>query len=231
MRPRHTSPAMPKRTRLLLSSLTLLLACGAAPRPEGKPTSAATKSAPVADAPVILALGDSLTAGLGLAQSQAWPTLLQARLDGAGRKYRVVNAGVSGDTTAAGLARLDWQLSQKPAVVILELGANDGLRGLPVAEARKNLGQILARCQAAGVKVLLAGMQVPPNMGPEYSAAFRDMFPALAAEYGVPLIPFMLEGVAGRPQLNQADGIHPTAEGHVIVADTVWQHLQPLLTP
>ena len=231
MRPRHTSPAMPTRTRVLLSSLALLLACGAAPRPENKPASAATKSAPVADAPVILALGDSLTAGLGLAQSQAWPALLQARLDAAGRKYRVVNAGVSGDTTAAGLARLDWQLSQKPAVVILELGANDGLRGLPVPEAQANLGKIIARCQAAGARVLLAGMQVPPNMGPEYSAAFRDMFPALAAEYDVPLIPFLLDGVAGRPQRNQADGIHPTAEGHVVVAETVWQHLQPLLTP
>jgi acyl-CoA thioesterase-1 len=180
---------------------------------------------------VILALGDSITAGLGLAQSQAWPTLLQARLDAAGRKYRVVNAGVSGDTTAAGLARLDWQLSQKPAVVILELGANDGLRGLPVAEARKNLGKIVARCQAAGARVLLAGMQVPPNMGPEYTAAFRDMFPALAAEHDVPLIPFILDGVAGDPKLNQGDGIHPTAEGQAIVAATVWQHLQPLLTP
>ncbi|MBK7826824.1 MAG: arylesterase [Nannocystis sp.] len=231
MRPRHTSPAMPTRTRVLLSSLALLLACGAAPRPENRPASAATKSAPVADAPVILALGDSLTAGLGLAQSQAWPALLQARLDAAGRKYRVVNAGVSGDTTAAGLARLDWQLSQKPAVVILELGANDGLRGLPVADARDNLARIISRCQAAKVKVLLAGMQVPPNMGPEYSAAFRDIFPALAAEYDVPLIPFLLAGVAGDPQRNQADGIHPTAEGHVVVAATVWEHLQPLLTP
>jgi acyl-CoA thioesterase-1 len=180
---------------------------------------------------VILALGDSITAGLGLAQSQAWPTLLQARLDAAGRKYRVVNAGVSGDTTAAGLARLDWQLSQKPAIVILELGANDGLRGLPVADARKNLGEIVARCRAAGARVLLAGMQVPPNMGPEYTAAFRDMFPALAAEHDVPLIPFILDGVAGDPKLNQGDGIHPTAEGQAIVAATVWQHLQPLLTP
>ena len=226
---RHAPPA------LLLAAL---FACGpATPAPRSaeatpSPTSAtAPATAPITDAPVILALGDSLTAGLGLAQSQAWPTLLQARLDGAGRKYRVVNAGISGDTTAAGLARLDWQLSQKPVVVILELGANDGLRGLPVPEAQANLGKIIARCQAAGARVLLAGMQVPPNMGPEYSAAFRDIFPALAREYKVPLIPFMLEGVAGDPKLNQGDGIHPTAAGHVIVAETVWKHLQPLLDP
>lgn len=215
--------------QLLLAS-ALTLACGA-PAPATSRDQPATPTAPVADAPVILALGDSITAGLGLAQSQAWPALLQARLDAEGRKYRVVNAGVSGDTTAAGLARLDWQLSQKPAVVILELGANDGLRGLPVADARQNLGQILTRCKAAGARVLLAGMQVPPNMGPEYTAAFRDMFPALAAEHAVPLIPFVLDGVAGDPKLNQGDGIHPTAAGQVIVAETVWQHLQPLLTP
>ena len=222
---------MPNPPRRLLLASALVLACGGAPASAPQRSGPGTPATPVADAPVILALGDSITAGLGLAQSQAWPTLLQARLDAAGRKYRVVNAGVSGDTTAAGLARLDWQLSQKPAVVILELGANDGLRGLPVAEAKQNLGKIITRCQAAGAKVLLAGMQVPPNMGPEYTTAFRDMFPALAAEHNVPLVPFILDGVAGHQKLNQGDGIHPTAEGQAIVAETVWQHLQPLLTP
>jgi len=178
---------------------------------------------------VLLALGTSLTAGLGLAQSQAWPALLQARLDAGGYRYRVVNAGVSGDTSAGGLARLDWQLAQRPALVVLELGANDGLRGLPVAHTRANLGQIITRSKAAGAQVVLAGMQVPPNMGADYSAEFRQMYPDLAAEHGVPLIPFVLEGVAGVPALNQADGIHPTAEGQAMLAATVWAHVEPLL--
>jgi acyl-CoA thioesterase-1 len=226
---RLPSPARARRALLLLAAL---VACGGAPtQPAVRTGDVAREAAPVADAPVILALGDSLTAGLGLPQSQAWPTLLQARLNAAGRNYRVVNAGVSGDTSAAGLARLDWQLSQKPAIVVLELGANDGLRGLPVEHTRDNLAKIITRCQAAGAQVLLAGMQIPPNMGPDYTAAFRALFPALAKEYGVPLIPFLLEGVAGDATLNQADGIHPTAKGHEIVAETVWQALQPLLKP
>lgn len=209
-----------------------VFACGGAPAPgPAARAGQASPAAPVAEAPVILAFGDSITAGLGLAQAQAWPSLLQARLDAAGRKYRVVNAGVSGDTTAAGLARVDWLLSQRPAVVIVELGANDGLRGLPVAEARKNLGEVVTRCKGAGAKVLLAGMQVPPNMGVAYATEFRDMFDSLASEHGVALIPFVLEGVAGNAKLNQGDGIHPTAEGQAIVADTVWRHLEPLLDP
>ncbi len=211
------------------------LACGATPTPAREtPTAASTTpvhATPVTDAPVILTLGDSLTAGFGLAQSQAWPTLLQARLKAEGLPHRVVNAGVSGDTSAGGLARLDWQLSQKPAIVVLELGGNDGLRGMPVAHTRDNLAKIVQRCQAAGAQVLLAGMQIPPNMGPDYTSAFREMFPALAREYGVPLIPFLLVGVAGDAALNQADGIHPTAAGQVIVAETVWNSLRPLLAP
>jgi acyl-CoA thioesterase-1 len=222
-------------TTLALTTLGLTtpLACGAPP--QGQPLHADPVSAvdprvdPRAEAPVLLALGDSLTAGLGLAQSQAWPALLQTRLDAEGYRYRVVNAGVSGDTSASGLARLDWQLAQKPALVVLELGANDGLRGLPVAHTRENLAQIITRCKAAGATVVLAGMQVPPNMGTDYSAAFRQMFPDLAAAHSVPLIPFVLEGVAGDVKLNQADGIHPTAEGQVILAETIWTHLRPLL--
>lgn len=216
--------------RVLATLLLTPLACGAPPQPP--PPAATTVAGPVdphADAPVLLALGDSLTAGLGLAQSQAWPALLQARLDAEGFRYRVVNAGVSGDTSASGLARLDWQLAQKPAIVVLELGANDGLRGLPVAHTKENLAQIITRCKAAGAQVVLAGMQVPPNMGADYSAEFREMFPDLAAAHAVPLIPFVLEGVAGDAKLNQADGIHPTAEGQVILAGTIWTHLKPLL--
>ena len=217
--------------RFAALALVTLSACGAPQAPpsvERSPPVAAVD--PLADAPVLLALGDSVTAGLGLAQSQAWPALLQARQLAEGYRYRVVNAGVSGDTSAAGLARLAWQLAQKPALVVLELGANDGLRGLPVAHTRENLAQIITRSKAAGAQVVLAGMQVPPNMGADYSAAFRQMFPDLAAAHGVPLIPFVLEGVAGDPRLNQADGIHPTAEGQVILTETIWTHVRPLLT-
>lgn len=211
-------------------ALAAALACGSpAPAPAPAPAPKPTAATPVADAPVIVALGDSLTAGYGLAQSQAWPALVQARLDAEGYRYRIVNAGVSGDTSAAGLARLDWQLRQKPAILVLELGGNDGLRGLPVEHTRKNLGETIARSKAAGAAVILAGMQVPPNMGADYTEAFRAMFPALAAEHEVPLIPFLLEGVAGDPRLNQPDGIHPTAEGQKLLAETVWQTLRPLL--
>ncbi|MBA3548838.1 MAG: arylesterase [Nannocystis sp.] len=234
--PSHLLPTRVLTARLLalllVTGLTQL-ACGApqGPQPAERPAPATDRIAdPLADAPVLLALGDSLTAGLGLAQSQAWPALLQTRLLAEGYRYRVVNAGVSGDTSASGLARLDWQLAQKPAVVVLELGANDGLRGLPVAHTRENLAQIITRSKAAGAQVVLAGMQVPPNMGADYSAAFRQMFPELAAAHGVPLIPFVLEGVAGDAKLNQADGIHPTAEGQVILAETIWTNLRPLLT-
>ena len=223
-------PLPATRPGLLLAVLACVLACGPAPAPARDPAPGTpSPAAPVTDAPVILALGDSLTAGYGLAQSQAWPTLVQARLKAAGYGHRVVNAGVSGDTSAGGLARLDWQLSQKPAVVVLELGGNDGLRGLPVEHTRDNLAKIIQRCQATGATVLLAGMQIPPNMGPDYTAAFRDMYPSLAKEFGVPLIPFLLEGVAGDTKLNQRDGIHPTAEGQAILAETVWQSLEPLL--
>lgn len=219
-------------TRLAhLLPFMLALACGgASPDPAPRVQQPAAPDAPpVADLPVIVALGDSLTAGLGVAQSQSWPSLLQRRLDAEGLRYRVVNAGVSGDTSAGGLSRLEWQLAQKPAIIVLELGANDGLRGLPVAHTRENLANIITRSQAAGARVVLAGMQVPPNMGPDYAREFQAMFPELAKAHDVPLIPFLLEGVAGAAALNQSDGIHPTAEGQAILAETVWKTLQPLL--
>lgn len=178
---------------------------------------------------VIVALGDSLTAGLGVGADEAYPALLEARLRREGFSYRVVNAGVSGDTSAGGLRRIDWALRLSPAVVIVALGANDGLRGQPPDALRDNLTRIIERAQAAGARVLLAGMRVPPNYGDDYARAFAGVYPAVAKATGVPLAPFLLDGVAGNPRLNQADGIHPTAEGQRRVAEVLWPYLKPLL--
>jgi acyl-CoA thioesterase-1 len=178
---------------------------------------------------LVLFLGDSLTAGYGLSEEQAYPARVDELLAERGIAARIVNAGVSGDTTAGGLARLDWLLRQKPDVVVVALGANDGLRGLDPSVTEENLRQILERCQAAGARVLLAGMQMPPNYGADYQRRFAALYPELAAEKSVPLIPFLLEGVGGIPKLNQADGIHPTAEGQEIVAHTVADALDDLL--
>jgi acyl-CoA thioesterase-1 len=182
------------------------------------------------DRPRIVAFGDSLTAGLGVAQEEAYPARLQRELDAAGYRYRVINAGVSGDTTAGGVRRVDWVLNSKPAVVILELGANDGLRGIDPAETRSNLEKIIRRLQAAGVTVVLAGMKLPPNYGKDYTARFAAVYPELAQKYHVPLMPFFLEGIAARDGLNQADGIHPTEAGYRIIVENLLKMLQPLLT-
>ena len=178
---------------------------------------------------VIVALGDSLTAGLGVAREEAYPALLEARLRREGYGYRVVNAGVSGDTSAGGRRRVDWVLRNKPEIVIVALGANDGLRGLPVDELRANIEAIVRRLQTAGVRVLLAGMLVPPNYGGEYARAFAAVFPTVARRTGVPLAPFLLDGVAGNARLNQPDGVHPTAAGQRVIADKLWLYLRPLL--
>lgn len=177
----------------------------------------------------IVALGDSITAGLGLAPEESYPALLQARLQREGLDYRVVNAGVSGDTTAGGLRRVDWVLRQQPAIVIVALGSNDGLRRLSVTAMRDNLAEIIARARAGGARVLLVGARVPPNYGDDYVRDFAAVFPALARATGVPLVPFILDGVAGIARLNQADGIHPTPAGQRIIADRLWPHLLPLL--
>lgn len=182
------------------------------------------------DRPRIVAFGDSLTAGLGVAQEEAYPAQLQRRLESAGYRYRVINAGVGGDTTAGGVRRVDWVLNSKPAVVILELGANDGLRGIDPAETRSNLEIIVKRLQAAGVTVVLAGMKLPPNYGKDYTARFAAVYPELAQKYHVPLMSFFLEGIAAREGLNQADGIHPTEAGYRIIAENLLKMLQPLLT-
>ena len=179
--------------------------------------------------PVVVFLGDSLTAGLGLSSEEAWPTLLTEQLEQAGTPIRAVNAGVSGDTSAGGLRRLTWLLRQRPDVVVVELGANDGLRGQPVTGVESNLREIVAKSRAAGARVLLLGLQVPPSLGGDYARQFAELYPRLARELDVPLVPFMLEGVAGDPDLNQPDGIHPNAEGEKRVAAVVRPHLERLL--
>jgi acyl-CoA thioesterase-1 len=179
----------------------------------------------------ILFIGDSLTAGLGVAQEQAYPALIQEKIRANNLPFDVINAGVSGDTTAGGLARVDWVLQKKIDVLVLALGANDGLRGLPMTQTKANLQAIIDRVKAKnpGVKIVIAGMQIPPNMGGDYGAAFRALFADLARENGAALIPFLLEGVGGHDDLNQGDHIHPTAAGHKILAENVWRVLEPLL--
>jgi acyl-CoA thioesterase-1 len=199
----------------LLAGLLMLVALGAAP------TSVA--------AGVIAVLGDSLTAGFGVAKDEAFPALLQARLQREGYDYRVVNAGVSGDTSAGGLRRVDWILKAKPDLVVVALGGNDGLRGQSPAALRVNLESIITRLRGAGAQVLLAGMRMPPNYGAEYTKEFAAVFPEVARRTGVAFMPFLLDGVAAQPRLLQPDGIHPSAAGHQIIADRLWPHLRPLL--
>ncbi|HEY3663715.1 MAG TPA: arylesterase [Chthoniobacterales bacterium] len=179
----------------------------------------------------ILFLGDSLTAGLGVQETEAYPALIEQKLKEKNLPFNVVNAGLSGDTTAGGLARLDWVLQKKIDVLVLALGANDGLRGLPIAQTKANLQAIIDRVKAKnpGIKIVIAGMQIPPNMGADYATAFRDVFSDLARENQAALVPFLLEGVGGHTELNQADHMHPTAAGHRILADNVWRVLEPLL--
>jgi acyl-CoA thioesterase-1 len=177
----------------------------------------------------VVFLGDSLTAGYGLARQEAFPSLLEARIRAAGLGWKVVNAGVSGDTSAGARARLDFIYRQKPQLIFLCIGSNDGLRGLPATELEKNLRAILDRARREGTRVILAGAMLPENYGPEYRAAFRGLFPRLAKEYRLPFMPFLLEGVAMDPGLNQEDGIHPNAEGARRVAGNVWKLLEPEL--
>jgi acyl-CoA thioesterase I len=179
--------------------------------------------------PRVVFLGDSLTAGLGLSSDEAYPMRLQERIDAAGLNYQVVNAGVSGDTSAGGLSRLEWALEGDVRVLVVALGGNDGLRGLPPEELEKNLATIIERAQARGSKVVLAGMEAPPNFGQSYIVSFHEVYPRLARKYGIPLVPFLLQDVAGVANLNQRDQIHPTAEGARRVADNVWAVLRPAL--
>ena len=226
----------------LLSVLGLSLAVAAAACSDRAPADAASAApaavspaaapptvTPASERPRIVCLGDSLTAGLGLSPDEAFPAQLEKRLREAGLDYEVVNAGVSGDTSAGGLRRLDWSMSGDVKVLVLALGANDGLRGLPTRDLHDNLAKIITTAQARGARVILAGMEAPPNFGAVYTRDFRDVYRDLARSYDVVLIPFFLDGVAGVPALNQADGIHPTAEGQRLVADTIWRALAPLV--
>jgi len=193
--------------------------------------SSATLRAEPAGANQIVVLGDSLAAGFGVDPVEAFPALLQVKIAAAGYNDRVVNAGESGDTSADGLGRIDWLLKQRIDVLILELGGNDGLRGLSLTSTQTNLQAIIDRVKHKypKVSIIIAGMQMPPNMGEEYNLAFRKLYPDLAAANHAALVPFLLEGVGGKPELNQPDQIHPNVEGHKIVADNVWKVLYPLL--
>lgn len=196
-------------------------------RAAGPPASAAIPASDIR--PRIVAFGDSLTAGLGVAPEQTYPAQLQKQLDALGHRYQVLNAGVSGETSAGGLRRVSWVLTGKPSVVILELGGNDGLRGLSLPETRSHLDAIIRQLKEAQVQVILAGMKLPPNYGEDYTRQFESMYRDLAKAHSVPLIPFLLEGVGGDQKLNQADGIHPTGEGYRIVVQNVLRTLLPLL--
>jgi acyl-CoA thioesterase I len=181
--------------------------------------------------PVILFFGTSLTAGLGLDPDEAYPTLIQRKIDSAGLKYRAVNAGLSGETSAAGVRRIEWILRQPVAVLVMEMGANDALRGLELKDARKNLQQIIdsTRARYTGVAVVIAGMQAPPNLGSRYTKEFQQIFVDLARDNHAALIPFLLQDVGGIDSLNQRDGIHPNVQGEKIVAENVWKVLEPIL--
>ena len=179
----------------------------------------------------IVFFGNSITAGYGLDLSEAFPALIQERLDSMNMPYKVVNAGVSGETSSGGRSRIDWILKQEVDIFVLELGGNDGLRGIPITETKKNLQTIIDKVKGKypDAKIIITGMQIPPNMGKKYTTEFRSMYPDLAKQNNISIVPFILEGVGGNAELNLSDGIHPTAEGHRILANNVWNVLKGLL--
>ncbi|GAB3309939.1 arylesterase [Hymenobacter tenuis] len=227
------------KTVSFLLSCCLLLALGACdsttqPATEtaaAAPAVPAAPTAPAAAKPVLLFFGNSLTAGLGVEPEEAFPALIGQKLDSAGLTYTVVNAGLSGETTAGGRSRVGWVLRKPVAVFVLELGGNDGLRGVPLSDTRQNLQAIIdtVRRRSPQARIVLAGMQLPPNLGAEYATEFKQLYQELARQNNLVLIPFLLEGVGGVARFNQPDGIHPTPAGHRIVARTVWKVLQPVL--
>lgn len=190
----------------------------------------AISNSALAATPTILVYGDSLSAAYGIPREQGWATLLQQRLHKQGYSHQVINASISGETTSGGLSRIKASLQQhKPDIMLLELGANDGLRGLPVAEMQQNLTSIIEAGQGTGARIILIGIMIPPNYGPGYTRQFSASFPALAKRYHLPLVPFLLDGVAGKRELTQDDGLHPTAAAQSLILENVWKTLEPEL--
>ncbi|HLG39774.1 MAG TPA: arylesterase [Chitinophagaceae bacterium] len=223
---------MKKGSIIITCLIILLLGCTNNEKPGGSNQNNTGKdSVTVAKKKTIVFFGNSLTAGYGLSPSQAFPAIIQKKIDSLGLPYQVVNAGVSGETSSGGKTRIGWILRQPVDIFVLELGANDGLRGIPLSETKKNLQSIIDSVKAKNpdTKLLFAGMQIPPNMGQKYTTEFRNIYTELAAKNAMILVPFILEGVGGEPSLNQEDGIHPTAEGHKVVAANLWQQLEKLL--
>lgn len=220
------------RVVVIVTLMALLMGCGQnrpTPTPLPSPTVTAT-TMPASAAGVIVAMGDSLTEGLGVNMAEAYPAQLERKLRATGYNYTVINAGVSGETTTGALARVDWVLTLQPDLVILATGGNDSLRAVDPALTKENIRKLVQAFQQANVPVILAGMQTVQNLGEEYTNAFRAIYPAVADEYKLPLVPFFLEGVAGDPQLNQPDFIHPTAEGYTVVVETVYPYVVEALT-
>jgi acyl-CoA thioesterase-1 len=213
---------------IFIATFLILISCTSSKKEETISETETESEQSSAPKKLILFFGNSLTAGYGIELEDAFPGLTAQRIDSLGLDYRVINAGLSGETTASGLSRLEWFLEEEPAIFVLELGANDGLRGITPDETKKNLKGIvqLVKLKYPSTRILLAGMQIPPNMGQEFAGAFRAVFPEVAQEENVTLIPFLLEGVAGDPNLNLPDGIHPTEAGHKIVFETIWPYLE-----
>ena len=229
----------PRRLYVFAVAIACMLAA-CSDRSASQPESASVRTEPAASAeaadpdappsrPRIVAFGDSLTAGLGLLEQEAYPALLQRKIDAAGYNFEMVNAGLSGDTSAGGVRRLDWVLEGDVRVLIVSFGGNDGLRGLPISQMKENLSAIIDKARERNVVVILAGMEAPPNFGEEYASGFRQAFQEVAQKKRVLFIPFLLKDVAGKSELNQGDGIHPNQQGAQMIADTVWGVLEPLL--
>jgi acyl-CoA thioesterase-1 len=221
-----------KRSIIIAALIIILSSCTDNKKPvSADQNNTAKETAAVTKKKSIVFYGNSLTAGYGVSPSEAFPSIIQKKIDSLGLPYNVVNAGVSGETSSGGKTRIDWILREPIDIFILELGANDGLRGTPLSETKKNLQDIIDKVKTKypDTKLVFAGMEIPPNMGQAYTTEFRNIYTELAAKNNMTLIPFLLEGVGGEPELNQPDGIHPTAEGYLIVAENVWKELQKLL--